>query len=57
MNVDRTAGVVPRENGLELDYALGVAWLDSAQEGSVEVRGIGRITIAAGYYAGVDALS
>jgi hypothetical protein len=57
VNVDGTAGVVARENGLELDNALVVAWLDSTQEGSVEVGSIGRITVAAGNYAGVDTLS
>lgn len=56
VNVGSTACVVTGKNGLELNNALVVAWLDSAQEGSVEVGGIGRVTVTAGLDTGVDTL-
>lgn len=56
MNVGGTAGVVAGEDGLELDHAIVVAGLDTAQEGCIEVGGIRGVTVAAGFNAGVDAL-
>ena len=56
MDVRGTAGVVAREDGLELDDTLLVAGLDTAQEGRVEVAGVGGVAVAAGLDTGVDTL-
>lgn len=56
MNVGGTASVVTGEDRLELNHAVVVAGLDTAQEGCVEVGGIGRVTVAAGLNAGVNTL-
>ena len=56
MDVGCTSGVVAREDGLELDDALAVGGLDSAQEGGVEVCRVGGVAVAAGLDAGVDTL-
>lgn len=56
MYVGSTPGVVAREDGLELDDAVLVAGLDSAQEGGVEVSCVGLVAVAAGLDTGVDTL-
>ena len=56
VDVRGTAGVVAREDGLELHDALLVAGLDTAQEGRVEVAGVGGVAVAAGLDTGVDTL-
>lgn len=56
MDVRGTAGVVAREDGLELDDTFLVAGLDPAQPSRVEVAGVGRVAVAAGLDAGVDTL-
>lgn len=56
MDVGSTTGVVSREDRLELDNALAVAGLDSAQEGCVQVCGVVGVAVSAGLDAGVHTL-
>lgn len=56
MNVSSTAGVVTREDGLELNNTIGVARLDSTKESVVQVAGVRRVTVSAGADSGVDTL-
>lgn len=56
VDVGGAAGVVTREEGLELDDTLFVAGLDSAQESGVEVRGVILVAVSAGRDTGVDTL-
>lgn len=56
MNVGSTASVVAGEDGLELDNALVIAGLDTAEESSIQVGGVGRVTVATGLNTGVDTL-
>jgi hypothetical protein len=56
VDVGSTACVVAGEDRLELDNALVVTGLDTTEESSVEVGGIGRVTVAAGLDTGVDTL-
>lgn len=55
VDVGGTAGVVAREDGLELCNAIGVGLLDSSEEGVVEVRLVIRVAVAVRNDAGVDA--
>lgn len=56
MNVSSTTSVVSGEDSLELDNTVSVAGLDSAQESSIEVTCIGRVSVSAGADARVDTL-
>ena len=54
VNVGGTTGVVAGENGFEPDNALVVTALDTAEESSVQIGGIGRVAIATGLDSRVD---
>lgn len=56
VNVSGTAGVVTREGGLEVNNTVGIALLDTAQEGGVDVQLIGGVTVATGNNSRVDTL-
>lgn len=55
VDVGRAAGVVARDDGLELDHTVDVGLLEAAEEGLVEVGGVVGVAVAGGYDAGVDA--
>jgi hypothetical protein len=56
VDMSGAAGVVTREDGLELHDAVGVGLLQTAQEGGVEVCLVVGVTVAVGDDAGVDTL-
>lgn len=56
VNVGGTTSVVAGENGFEPDNALVVTALDTAEESSVQIVGIGRVTVPAGLDSRVDTL-
>lgn len=56
MDVGSTAGVVTGESGLEVNNTVGVTFLDTAEEGGVDVQCVGGVTVAAGDNSRVDTL-
>lgn len=54
VDVGGTAGVVAREDGLELSNTIIVGQLDTTQPGVVDVGLVGAVTVAAGNNTGVD---
>lgn len=56
MDVGGAAGVVAGKDGVELDDAVFVGLLDTAEEGFVEVALVVGVAVTAGGDAGIDAL-
>ena len=55
VDVRGAAGVVTGEQRLELGNAVGVSGLDASQPGGINVGRVGRVSVAAGVDARVDA--
>lgn len=55
VDVGGAAGVVAGKYGGKLGDAVVLGGLEAAEEGGVEVGGVGGVAVAVGYDAGVDA--